>query len=340
MEKKKKHRRQEPQIGIWKMIWKAKVAERAKLNLWKALKDGLPTKETLAKRGVPTDTLCIRCQSAEETCTHALFSCPALRDTWLHSKLNIDTGNWKPGELFPNSLNPFPLIIDRMINLTHAKREKVEKLSYIAALTYAIWTDRNNLKHNNKKPWVAHTLQEAEKLLISSDTSLHKLSHEDWPQIPPSRTYITSDASWTDPNVDASVGFALWDYSGCCLSAGFSTIRAADAQEAEARGVIRGVELALELGLRDVLVLSDCQTLVSFLRDGTTALSWGATTLAHDILHISSSFDSVSFAFISRNFNLVADTLARAGRSLGSFVCFEPAQVLPFVNYCKSKCQS
>lgn len=333
---KRKNKKQEPMIGIWKMIWSTKVAERAKLNLWKALKDGLPVKGNLAKRGVPTDTMCIRCNSAEETVTHALFSCPNIRDTWLHSKLNIDTENWKPGELFPSSLNLFPLIIDRMVSLTQSKVAKVEKLSYIAALTYAIWTDRNNLKHNNKKPWEAHTLQETENLLIKTDNRFQKPNQVDWPQISSNKTYITTDASWSDPNIDASIGFALWDYSGVCLSAGFSTIRAADAQEAEARGVMGGLQLALELGFREVAMLSDCQTLVSFLRDGSTALSWGATTVAHDIFHLSSSFDSCSFDFISREFNVVADVLARAGKLLGSYVCFDPAQVLPLFNYCKS----
>ncbi|KAF6171403.1 hypothetical protein GIB67_009544 [Kingdonia uniflora] len=67
-----------------------------------------------------------------------------------------------------------------------------------------------------------------------------------------------------------------------CMSC-YDSLRAANAEEAEAVAVLRGMEAALSSGLHRVLLLTDCLRLVRAFRECSEDLSWRALTLAPDI---------------------------------------------------------
>ncbi|KAF6136603.1 hypothetical protein GIB67_016059, partial [Kingdonia uniflora] len=70
---------------------------------------------------------------------------------------------------------------------------------------------------------------------------------------------------------------------------GHASTRAEDAEEAEAISVIRGMA-ARSIGLKKVVVLTDCKRLVRAYELGSDDLSWGALTLAPDMLGLASCF--------------------------------------------------
>ncbi|KAF6170374.1 hypothetical protein GIB67_014304 [Kingdonia uniflora] len=70
----------------------------------------------------------------------------------------------------------------------------------------------------------------------------------------------------------------------------YDSLRAADAKEAEAVAILRGMETALSSGLHRVLLLTDCLRLVRAFRECSEDLSWGALTLAPDIREMAAFF--------------------------------------------------
>ncbi|KAF6136695.1 hypothetical protein GIB67_018698, partial [Kingdonia uniflora] len=106
--------------------------------------------------------------------------------------------------------------------------------------------------------------------------------------------------------------------------------RADDPEEADAVAVVRGMEAALSFGLHRVLLLTDCQRLVSGFRDRTDDLSWGALTLAPDTRALASRFENFRFEFVHRSCNYEAHYLAARGaysRKLGVSTSLKPKMI-------------
>ena len=54
----------------------------AKVFLWKACNNILPTKLNLFRKGIVPDALCPICGLHEETVEHVLWTCEAAKDVW------------------------------------------------------------------------------------------------------------------------------------------------------------------------------------------------------------------------------------------------------------------
>jgi hypothetical protein len=62
---------------LWKAIWSIKAPRAAKIFLWKACSDIIPTKEKLYNKKITLDPLFPICNLEIETTVHALWSCPS-----------------------------------------------------------------------------------------------------------------------------------------------------------------------------------------------------------------------------------------------------------------------
>ncbi|KAF6143863.1 hypothetical protein GIB67_009844 [Kingdonia uniflora] len=109
---------------------------------------------------------------------------------------------------------------------------------------------------------------------------------------------------------------------------GFDSSRAADSEEAEAVAMIRGMEAVMGRGMERVMVLTDFRRLVSAFETGSTDLSWGALTLAPEILFLVARFHEFRFQFINRCFNFEAHALAALGSCSHAVLLFEPITTL------------
>ena len=79
---------------------------------------------------------------------------------------------------------------------------------------------------------------------------------------------------------------------------------------AEALAIKAALEAASQLGLGDLRCLSDSRSLVLMLTTNSSVVELQG--ILHDIRVLSSSFTSISFCFISRSENGLADGLAKA----------------------------
>lgn len=69
-------------MAMWKFIWAIQVPNNVSVFLWKLCNDILPTKANLLRKGVVKDALCMFCEREVETCSHAIWQCPAAQDVW------------------------------------------------------------------------------------------------------------------------------------------------------------------------------------------------------------------------------------------------------------------
>lgn len=83
---------------------------------------------------------------------------------------------------------------------------------------------------------------------------------------------------------------------------------------AEAIAVRLAVLTAVYSNVRSLAVLSDSLSLVTLLKNGETQPELFG--IMFDIYHVLSYFDTISFHFISRNFNCEADNVAKSALAL------------------------
>ena len=80
----------------------------------------------------------------------------------------------------------------------------------------------------------------------------------------------------------------------------------------------RGIELAAELGFRNVVLESDSQILITALREGSYSLS-SFGHLVKDTNFIASYLSSINFTHVRRQCNALAHSLARRAKLVSQF---------------------
>ncbi|KAL5550989.1 hypothetical protein UlMin_001165 [Ulmus minor] len=63
----------------WTKFWKLHIPPKIKIFIWKAYHDWIPTGANLANHGVPTSKICLLCNNAHETSSHAVWECKHLK---------------------------------------------------------------------------------------------------------------------------------------------------------------------------------------------------------------------------------------------------------------------
>ena len=121
----------------WRLLWNATMPSKVKICLWRVFHGILPTASSLAKRGINVARICLRCKEAEETLTHALFTCPAIQEVWLESIFRELWGTWES--------RPAYLILLQM-----AERGKRAEFEVFCMLVWMVWKDRNSSIHRGK----------------------------------------------------------------------------------------------------------------------------------------------------------------------------------------------
>ncbi|GJV18277.1 RNA-directed DNA polymerase, eukaryota, reverse transcriptase zinc-binding domain protein [Tanacetum coccineum] len=69
--------------GGQETLWNKLVPKKVNIFVWRALKERLPVREELDKRGIDLDSvLCPSCNNVVESCAHCLVTCDIARSVW------------------------------------------------------------------------------------------------------------------------------------------------------------------------------------------------------------------------------------------------------------------
>ena len=111
--------------------------------------DRLATMDRVAKWSLGVDTTCVLCKSAVETRNHLFFECSFSLQLWRHLTLGI------LGNSHSNTWSALvPVLSGRFME---KKRLFCVRYSFQAAI-YALWRERNKIKHG-EKPMTIETMK-------------------------------------------------------------------------------------------------------------------------------------------------------------------------------------
>ncbi|GMN74812.1 hypothetical protein TIFTF001_052466, partial [Ficus carica] len=178
-----------PDALWWRKLWRLPIPPKARLFVWRAFHEILPTMVSLRSRGIECDVVCPRCQAVLESPSHAIFDCPFSYMVWKKSRF------WKVLE--NKRAMPFADFL-RSLSLEIS----LDDLALVCWLAWKLWCERNKVVHGGE----AGDPQTVFDLSIASFGEWQALNRS-----PPQPSAVGSNV-WSPPqpgcfklNIDASV---------------------------------------------------------------------------------------------------------------------------------------
>jgi hypothetical protein len=120
--------------SLWKTLWSLGIPNAAKVFLWRACKNILPTKDNLCKRGVLSEENCIFCHMEPETVCHILWDCPSTRDVWSACERRLQKSK--------GSYGSFLEVMEAITGWCTR-----DELNIFAVIAKRVWARRNSVLH-------------------------------------------------------------------------------------------------------------------------------------------------------------------------------------------------
>ncbi|KAK2447871.1 putative mitochondrial protein [Trifolium repens] len=294
--------------SLWREIWKAPVPNRVRNFLWRLGKNILPTRANLEKKGVQIENLCPQCQSAPETVDHIFLHCHLSQLTWFSSQL---------GAHVPQSM---PIHLWLLQGLTC---DDTRGAQLFCVLMWKIWNARNNLIFNNKivdPIAIAH-----DAMSFVNELSPHSHDNIDTPMLDDD---VASQPLPTAPNVffvDAGCftgnatgwGMVIYNQSGhVVLSACRKELIDVEPVLAEALGVRWCLQKAIELNLKDIVIVSDAAIVVNCFNSNNSVAV--IDLVIQDCKLLIEQLDRVVVTHVRRHLNVVAHGLVGFSNVVGT----------------------
>ncbi|KAF7826721.1 ribonuclease H [Senna tora] len=287
--------------NFWKRLWKLPINSRYKVFLWRVCWGILPTIESLEHRGMRIDENCVMCNNAPEDVYHTVIDCPDLQYMWVEAIYDYNSR--------VHHANALEWLV------VEAGEWKDEQLAALAIATYYAWERRNKKKFSNEFIRVEELWSRVERelALCSVDSCREYLVGSEWGK--PTHLFVKV-------NVDAALkkegggvlGGLIRDEDGCCLGVYMNTISYPnDPIKLEAMAVKQGLELALKVGCKNVIVEGDAMLVMELLKmpcDHSSSLN----ALCRDVLRFCNNFEHVVFNWVPRTCNFAADFICRTAK--------------------------
>ncbi|KAM1077774.1 hypothetical protein ACFX15_024423 [Malus domestica] len=300
---------------VWKAIWKLATPPKIRNFMWRALHRALATMDVLFIRRCSPSPLCPICHAQEESVEHLFFLCPWVEPIWFGGSLSYRVNR----ESFSSLAAWLASFFEAQLG---SKDEIMRLLSYVAFTCWHIWKARCALIFNQKKP-------SPQQLILAISNSVGSFleascapmglvrssppvspSLDRWS--PPYAPFwkVNVDASWTMLSKRGFAGVVIRDHKGCFVAAQRMEILAANAEAAAAYAILCGCEVAVSLGLPQVILESDSKENISILEKATSSGSWEAFPIRAKIRRIAESFQCCRWSWVTRSANMTAHCLA------------------------------
>lgn len=294
-----------------KCVWQVETSPKIKHFLWKSNCKALPVGSLLEACGLSVSPVCRRC-GAQETGLHILLQCPFAVKVWdllpcLH----------KPSHTNIESIAQLLLHCRRMISLPPIGLGSTPLYPWVL---WGLWTNRNKLLFEDKsfseECSVLKAIQDA-RAWKAAQTYVEKpsLPHYvvTYGSLPTANSYTWSsfsDAAWDSSTGNCGMGWQLRDSLDVCAETSSSHRRfVPSALMAEALAVKAALTAAISSHVSSLRVYSDSKSLILLLKSQGQDVSLKG--VLHDIKILARSFESISFCFIPRLANSVADSIAK-----------------------------
>ncbi|GLT74169.1 hypothetical protein SLA2020_459820 [Shorea laevis] len=250
----------------WNWLWKVKTLPKISFFIWLLAHNSIPTRATLATRGLQIPNTCPRC-SSPETPIHALSDCPFILSFWqcthfldtLQSSFSLSLLDWI-------KINCSSKLFFSSPTLPWS--------SVCCFLLWHIWLDRNQLCFRNTSHIgsIRHkSLSLATEFWSSRNHIVKRISSDFiaiyWTKPPMNFIKINTDGSTLRNPGPSGAGGVLRDDSGSWIVGYALNLGIGTNTNAEFWGIKQGLELALERGFKRIILESDSLFAVNSLNN-------------------------------------------------------------------------
>ena len=217
---------------------------------------------------------------------------------------------------------------DLMWRLVMVDQVDVDMVARVVLLAWAMWYHRNEVRMGaQRKPgnalvsWATSYLEEYSAAIVAQ-TNLEPIIQRAMTWSPPPRFLfkINVDGVVDKANGKASVGVIVKDELGRVEATMCKNLDAPlGAIETKSKAIEAGLLFALDIGIRDIVVESDCFLMIQALK-GTTTPPSVISTVTQGVLDLSMGFNTVEFSHVKRQGNRLAHMLAKHALSITDFI--------------------
>ena len=291
----------------WSKIWKLNVQNKIKMFVWRMAHNALQVKLNIARRGVDLDTRCPMCLRSDEDSGHLFFKCKAVKLCW--RLLNMED-------------------IRIMLKAENSPKTVLEKIwgfntdnqCKIILFMWCWWSARNKTNSGERKKSAHEVINDFYfHFQVWRDTThmrkaLTSNSKPKW-KVPPEDVYkINCDGAFIPGINKAGWGFVIRDHTGMAIAAGAGSANfLMSAQHAEAVACLKGMECAAGLRMRRIILETDAAFVAKALSAPGVDRSILGTLLGDIKALMYEEFSECIISHVSRDCNIVADTLAAMG---------------------------
>ncbi|KAF7834811.1 ribonuclease H [Senna tora] len=291
---------------FWKRMWKLPITSKFKVFLWRACLGIIPTVEALDHRGMNINEQCGMCNIEPEGAFHALVDCPELQILWVMAKFDYSSRVYHAN------------ILEWLV--VEAGEWSEEQMASLAVAIYLVWERRNKKKFADEVtrveelwPRVERVMDELQIVTLTDDRNRTEPTKWVWEKPVYPYTKLNVDASATNEG-GGVMGGILRDETGACVGVYTHSVQFTnDLVLLEAMAIKRGLELAYEVGCTHLTVESDAKMVIDMLKIPCVKAST-LNALCRDILRFCTNFQSVSFNWVPRLCNFIADFITRKAR--------------------------
>lgn len=301
-------------------MWNAPVTPKVKHFMWRIFKASLPTKSVMVRRHIGDDESCPVCEREAETIEHALLKCSQARRIWgAVEELNFIN--------FHNDMswNEFMHLI--------AKRDVMIR-SLALTLAWLLWRRRNQIVFDNRqKPdmaWIGHlraiVAVLAEKRDGGSAMQSCDVGSDRWSPPPRGWLKFNVDAGLRDAAMSGLGVIGRDEHGGVWAVAAKKRISDGPALLSEMMAIEEGLLLARSLGVKKVILESDCLLAIQALRGRQTYRNQMGVIL-QNIRCLAESFREVRWSHVKHSGNSVAHSLVALACNGRDLWCWNFAQL-------------
>ncbi|KAL6178856.1 hypothetical protein ACLB2K_050373 [Fragaria x ananassa] len=132
-----------------------------------------------------------------------------------------------------------------------------------------------------------------------------------WHLLPSNVVKVNIDAVWKTSNQRSEIGLVVRNHRGCSIVGASLLCSHNYVVEAEADSVVKGLQIARFMNLKNVIIEGDCQEIIRSLSSPTFTPNWKILPILNRVKFLLPAFDEVLWNWVPREANPVADAMAK-----------------------------
>ncbi|KAL6184355.1 hypothetical protein ACLB2K_045757 [Fragaria x ananassa] len=285
--------------------------------IWPFSKSGVYSAKSGYRRIVKEqgDPLCALCGEHPETTEHCLLLCPWTSAVWFGSSLG-----YIPEKASITSLDAWLLAVSG--NSGKLSHHNEEFFQFVCFHLWEIWKQRCVAVMKRVSPNLVTTIENIHRSFkewseaqpdydTPPDEPRRPTASKLWHPPPPDVVKINIDAAWKTSNQHSGIGLVVRNHRGCSIAGASLLCSHNSVVEAEADSVVKGLQIAMFLNLKNVIIEGDCQEVIRSLSSPTFTPNWKILPILNRVKFLLPAFDEVLWNWVPREANRVVDAAAK-----------------------------